>query len=173
MLGRPLLNLFRIRNDSRARPLRLKVGNPVLRPRCSPALDLEKASRPRPRSTAASSNTWAHTSPRHTRPTSIKVATPALSTAQVPPRERWAPPPPPPYQADVDQGRDASAVHRPGAPGRLRALPCVHVVDQVEAAPGHLNRRVGRLGLQCALHRSQALVIGETGRARMTGERGV
>src|SRR4029453_10541268 len=39
----------------------------------------------------------------------------------------------PPYQADVDQGRDASAVHRPGAPGRLRALPCVHVVDQVEA----------------------------------------
>ncbi|MCP2283373.1 hypothetical protein APR04_002276 [Promicromonospora umidemergens] len=80
ILDRPLLALFRMRNDPPVGLFFLKRGNPTRGPFRAPARDSVAAFSPRPRSTAASSNTCASTSSRQTRPVTWTCVCPAAST---------------------------------------------------------------------------------------------
>jgi len=90
MLGVPVFEtLLRSRNDSAHRPFFWKLGNPT---RLLVPLALSAARRARARSTAASSNTWAHTWWRQGRPASTEVWPFEPATKRRPaPSERFQP----------------------------------------------------------------------------------
>jgi len=80
MLARPLLVLFRIRNDPPAGSFFLNLGNPTRGPSRAPVMESLQAFNARPRSTTASSKTCARTSPRHTSPVTSTRVVPSRST---------------------------------------------------------------------------------------------
>ncbi|MFD0591179.1 hypothetical protein ACFQZ4_00090 [Catellatospora coxensis] len=84
--ARPVVEvLLRIRNDNCARFFDLNLGNPTRRPSRSPLRDAMYAASPRPRSTAASSNTCWHTSARHARPVVWTMVVPSAAATSTRP----------------------------------------------------------------------------------------